>query len=88
MVGNKANPPKLSEQRRAELDYRQNNPVVRPLASHLHAPGTFYRAVTSEEVEHIANYPTGKSPKDYWHGPGNFSFDGALYVFLVSLLES
>jgi len=58
------------------------------LASHLQAAGTFYRAVTRKEVPHIANYPKGGHPKDYLHVPGDFSHDGALYVFAVSPLSS
>jgi len=58
------------------------------LASHLQGAGTFYRAVTRKEVPHIANYPKGKPPKDYLHIPGDFSHDGALYVFAVSSLSS
>ena len=58
------------------------------LAPHLQAAGTFYRAVTRKEVPHIGNYPKGGHPKDYLHVPGDFSHEGALYVFVVSSLSS
>ena len=54
-----------------------------PLPSHFHSSGTFYRAVTRGELAHIANYPKGGHPKSYAPVPGDFSHDGALYVFVV-----
>jgi len=57
------------------------------LAPHLQAAGTFYRAVTRKEVPHLGNYPKGGHPKEYLHIPGDFSHDGALYVFVVSSLS-
>ena len=59
-----------------------------PLSAHLQVAGTFYRAVTRKEVPHIGNYPKGKHPKEYLQVPGDFSHDGALYVFAVSSSSS
>jgi len=53
-----------------------------PLTSHLHQHGTFYRAVTGGELDHVATlYKRGQHPGGFLPVPGDFSHTGALYVF-------
>jgi hypothetical protein len=57
-----------------------------PLASHLGAPGVFYRAVTGGEMAVAKDvYKVGQAPASYLKVPGDLSPTGGLYVFKVSL---
>lgn len=58
-----------------------------PLISHLHQHGTFYRAVTGGELDHVTTlYKHGQHPGGFRPVPGDFSHTGALYVFQVSII--
>ncbi|KAG6908087.1 hypothetical protein DXG01_006178 [Tephrocybe rancida] len=52
-----------------------------PLPSHLHAPTTFYRAVTGDQVAFAPDtYPIGKAPTGHRNTTGDFSQIGAMAV--------
>ena len=54
----------------------------------LHAPVIFFKAITkpqAPDLRHISdNYKIGRHPRTYSDLPGNFAYNGGLYVMAVS----
>jgi hypothetical protein len=55
------------------------------VSSHLHAPATFYWAITKPpEVRTVYHdYKIGGHPRTHSDLPGDFAYNGALYVMAV-----
>jgi hypothetical protein len=61
------------------------NPIVN-VPGHFHAPGVFFRAITKPHDVNLVyeNYKIGEHPQTHSTLPGDFSYNGALYVMGVS----
>lgn len=75
---------------RGDFDFQlqstdDNGLLLANLPSYLSGQATFYRAVTSRKKPYVStNYPVGGNPATLFAIAGDFSPNGAIYIFSVS----